>query len=220
MKRPALILLILLCFVTCIPLVQAGQGQTLPFSPPGNVTGNYTYAQGNDFFEINTNFPISSQDVVYPDWLFGMMLVFIVITVYFGLVFIREDPAPWVSVIACGVLIFGLGLSAAMMAPLVGYTQVFHQVIPLVTSNGATSLNSTNTVYVDEIIVYTMGIWTSYACYGIAVGGGLIFMVAGVLLQMKEAKRIADAEQAQRNADAENYMQGDKSIQWRKRDRL
>ena len=195
MRKPALILLILLCFAICVPLVQADQ--VLPFSPPDNVTGNYTYAQGNDFFEVNTNFPISSQDVVYPDWLFGMMLVFIVITVYFGLVFISKDPAPWVSVIACGVLIFGLGLSAAMMAPLVGYTQVFHQIVPLV-SGGATALNSTNTVYVNEIIVYTMGTWTAYACYGIAVGGGFIFMVAGVLLQMKAARKIANQVQAER----------------------
>ena len=218
MKKPALILLILLCFVICIPSVQAGQ--VLPFSPPGNVTGNYTYAQGNDFFEVNTNFPISSQDVVYPDWLFGMMLVFIVITVYFGLMFIAKDPAPWVNVIACGVLIFGLGLSAAVMAPLVGYTQVFHQVIPLVSASGATALNSTNTVYVDEIVVYTMGIWTSYACYGIAIGGGFVFMIAGVLLQMKQARLIANAAQAERIKEAEDYMTPEQSIQWRKRDRL
>ena len=218
MRKPALILLILLCFAICIPLVQAGQ--TLPFSPLGNVTGNYTYYQGNDFFEVNTNFPLSSQDVVYPDWLFGMILAFIMITVYFGLIFIREVPAPWVNVIACGVLIFGLGLTAAMMAPLVGYTQVFHQVVPFVGAGGATALNSTNTIYVNEIIVYTMGVWTSYACYGIAIGGGLLFIIAGFLLQMKEAKRIADIEQAQKNADAENYMRGEDSIKWRKRDRL
>jgi hypothetical protein len=107
-----------------------------------------------------------------------------------------------------------------MMAPLVGYTQVFHQVVPLVGSGGATALNSTNTVYVNEIIVYTMGTWAGWACYGLAVGGGFIFVVAGLLLQMKEAKRVADAEQAERNPDAENYMQGEKSIGWRKRDRL
>ena len=196
MKIRYLILLTLLCSLFCIQFVQADQ--TVPFAPPSNVTGAYDYHQGNDFWEVNTNFPMSSQDVVYPDWLFGMMIVFIVVTVYYGMYFIQKDPAPWVNVIACGVLIFGLGLSAAMMAPLVGYTTVFHQVVPLVTSNGATALNSTNTIYVNEVIVYTMGIWVAYACYGIAIGGGFIFMVAGLLLQMKAAGKKADETRAER----------------------
>jgi hypothetical protein len=196
MRKPALILLVLLFLIACIPVVQADQ--IVPFAPPENVTGNYVYHQGNDLLQVNTNFPISSQDIVYPDWLFGMMLGFIVITIYFGLVFMSRDPAPWVNIIACGVLIFGLGLSAAMMAPLVGYSQVFHQVIVTTDECGATVINSTNTVYFNHVIVYTMGVWISYACYGIAIGGGFIFVVAGFLLQMKEARRIANEVQQEK----------------------
>ena len=217
MRGPPLILLVLLCCLVAIPFVQADQ--VVPFLPPGNVTGAYQYSQGNDFWEVNTNFPMSSQDVVYPDWLFGMMLAFIVIILILVLIFISKVPAPWVSVIFCGMLIFGLGLAAAEMAPLVGYTEVFHQVIATAGSNGAITLNATNTIYVNEIIVYTMGTWIGYACYGIAVGG-VVLAVAGLLLQMKEARRVADAEQAERDAAAEGYQQPEQSIQWRKKDRI
>lgn len=187
MRKSALVLLILLCLISCVSFVHADQ--SVPFAPMGNVTGNYTYTIGADNWQFTTNYPVSSQDVVYPDWLFGMMLVFIVVTVYFGLIFISKEPAPWVNVIACGILIFGLGLSAAMMAPLVGYTQVFHQIV---------QLNYTNTVYVNEVVVYTMGEWTSWACYGIAIGGGFVFTVAGILLQMKAARAKTNAVQQER----------------------
>ena len=186
MRKSALVLFIFLCFIACISIVQADQ--PVPFAPLGNVTGNYTFAQGNDNWIVNTNFPVSSEDVIYPDWLFGMMIAFMVITVYFGLVFISKDPSPWVNVIACGVLIFGLGLSAAMMAPLVGYTQLFHQVVP----------GTPNTVYVNEIVVYTMGSWISYACYGIAIGGGLLFVITGLLLQMKATQAVTNQVQQEK----------------------
>lgn len=218
MRTPPLILLLLLCCIVVIPFVQADQ--IVPFAPMGNVTGNYTLSQGNDVWRVNTNLPMSSQDVVYPEWLFGMMLAFMVVTVYFGFVFISRDPAPWVTVIACGLLIFGLGLAAGEMAPLVGYTEVFHQIVPTAGSGGTITLNATNTVYVNEVIVYTMGTFTSWACYGIGVGAGLIFMITGFLLQMKVAKVVTDAAQAQKNADAENYTRPEQSIQWRKKDRL
>jgi len=217
MRGPPLILLVLLCCLVAIPFVQADQ--VVPFLPPGNVTGAYQYSQGNDFWEVNTNFPMSSQDVLYPEWHFGMMLAFIVIILILVLIFISKVPAPWGSVIFCGMLIFGLGLAAAEMAPLVGYTEVFHQVIATAGSNGAITLNATNTIYVNEIIVYTMGTWIGYACYGIAVGG-VVLAVAGLLLQMKEARRVADAEQAEKNAAAEGYQQPEQSIQWRKKDRI
>lgn len=200
MRKSGLILLIIVCIISGIPVVSADQ--ELPFAPLGNVTGSYNMTQGNATWQINTDFPISSQDVVYPDWLFGMMLAFIFGTICLGLVFISKDPAPWVSVIACGVVVFGLGLSAAMMAPLVGYTEVFHQVI---------QGNPGDTVYVNEIVVYTMGSWIGWACYGLAIGGGLIFIIAGFLLQMKQARVIANKVQ-------EEKIQAEE-IDFRKRDR-
>ena len=103
---------------------------------------------------------------------------------------------------ACGVLVFGLGLASAEMAPLVGYTQVFHQIIP----QGAANL-----VYINEVIVYTMGTWIAYACWGIAIGGGFVFMVAGMLLQMKQARVISNMVQAEKIQAEE--------IDFRKRDR-
>ena len=126
-----------------------------------------------------------------------MIIAFIFGIICIVLYFITKDPAPWVSVIFCGIIIFGLGLSAATMAPLVGYSELFHQVVPQVLTNGSTALNSTNLVYVNEVIVYTFGSWVGYACYGLAMGG-FIIAVAGLLLQMKEARRIANAVQAER----------------------
>jgi hypothetical protein len=186
MRKSTWLLLFIVCLVTCVSSVQADQ--IVPFAPPGNVTGNYTYQQGLDTWQVNTNFPMSSQDIVFPEWLFGMMLVFMFITICFALVFASRDPAPWVNVIACGMVLFGLGLSAAMMAPLVGYTEVFHQIIAGVTSN---------TVYVNEIVVYTMGSWIGWACYGIAAGG-IILAVAGLLLQMKAARAVTNAVQQEK----------------------
>lgn len=193
-------LILLLVSLLCVSFVQADQ--PVPFEPPGNVTGNYAYPVGPDTWMVNTNFPMTSQDVVYPDWLFGMMLAFLVATVCFGIYFISKDPAPWVCVMACGVLVFGLGLASAEMAPLVGYTQVFHQIIP----QGAANL-----VYINEVIVYTMGTWIAYACWGIAIGGGFVFMVAGMLLQMKQARVISNMVQAEKIQAEE--------IDFRKRDR-
>jgi hypothetical protein len=218
MRKLPLILLILLCCLIAIPFVQADQ--IVPFLPLGNVTGNYTFSQGNDLLEINTNFPLSSQDVVYPEWLYGMMIAFILGISCFGIWIIARAPDQWVCVIACGILIFGLGLAAAEMTPLVGYSEVFHQIVPTTGSSGSITLNATNTIYVNEVVVYTMGTWAAHACWGIAIGGGFIFMVAGFLLQMKEAKRVADAEQSERIRDAENFTRPEQSIRWRKRDRL
>ena len=190
MRKSALILLILLCLVACVSVVQADQ--PVPFAPMGNVTGNYDYSVGADDWQFNVNYPISSQDIVYPDWLFGMMIAFMFGAMCYGLYFMSKDPAPWVNVIACGVIIFGLGLSAALMAPLVGYTQVFHEIL-------ATGLpKPAYMIYVSEIVVYTMGTWVSWACYGIAVGGGFLFIVAGFLLQMKQARVITNQVQQEK----------------------
>lgn len=186
MRKSALFLLIFLCLITCISVVQADQ--EVPFAPPSNVTGNYTYQQGLDTWQVNTNFPMSSQDIVFPEWLFGMMLVFMFATICATLVFASREPAAWVNVIACGMILFGLGLAAGMMGPLVGYTEVFHQIIA-----GATS----NTVYVNEIVVYTLGAWIGWACYGIAIGG-LVLSIAGLLLQMKAARAITNQVQQEK----------------------
>ena len=217
MRKPLLILLALFFCLAASPFVQADQ--VVPFFPPNNVTGNYTFSQGNDIMELNTNFPISSQDIVYPEWLFALMVIFIFITILISMFFVAKNPAPWVPVIACGIFIFCLSLAAGEMVPLVGYTQVFHQIIPTSAANGSVSLNATNTIYVNEVIVYTQGLWEMWALRGLAIIG-FIIAIAGFLLQMKEAKRVTDAEQAQKIRDAEDYQRSEQSIQWRKRDRL
>jgi hypothetical protein len=198
MRKSVLVLLGLLCLVICSPMVQAGViGQTVPFAPPSNVTGAYVYFQGHDFWQVTTNFPINSQDVVFPEWLFGTLVVFMFATICAALVFVARDPAPWVNVIICGMILFGLGLSAGAMTPLVGRTEVFYQVVPLVGNNGAIPLNSTNTIYVNEVIVYSLGPWVAWACYGIAIGG-FILAIAGLLLQMKAARKIANDVQQEK----------------------
>jgi hypothetical protein len=86
----AVLFLILLSLVICIPCVQADQ--PLPFAPPGNVTGNYTFQQGKDTFQVNTNFPINSQDIVFPEWIFILILIFIFATICLGLIFFLSGP--------------------------------------------------------------------------------------------------------------------------------
>jgi hypothetical protein len=201
MRKSAAFLLILLSLLSCIPCVQADQ--IVPFAPPGNVTGNYTFQQGNDIIQMNTNFPINSQDIVFPEWLFVLFLIFIFVTICLGLIFFLKGPEAWVNVMACGVIILGLSLTAGMMAPLVGSTQVFHQVVPVA--------NSTTTIYVNEIIVYSLGSWIGWGCYGLAVAGFAVFIVSGYLLQMKQARIIANKVQAEKIQAEE--------IDFRKRDR-
>jgi hypothetical protein len=209
MRKSTPLILILLIMAICVPCVQATQ--ILPFAPPANVTGSYEYSQGNDNLELFTNFPISSQDIVFPEWLFAMILIFIFVTICLGLAFFLKGPEAWVNVLACGIIIFGLGLTAAMMAPLVGSSHVYQQVIPYLGANGASLPNSTNTIYVHQVIVYTLGTWVSYGCWGLAIGGGFIFAIAGVLLQMKQARIIANKVQAERiQAEEINFRARDR----------
>ena len=111
-----------------------------------------------------------------------------------------------------------MGLVASEMAPLVGYVKTFSQVIATVGSNGAVTLNATNTIYVNSVIIYTASPWMSYACWGIAVAG-FVVTVAGVLSFWGVFQRKGLA-QAQKGDFLEQDGQGQNSevTRWRERE--
>jgi hypothetical protein len=170
-----------------IPLVSADQ--PVPFAPLGNTTGSYELYQGNDFWEVNTNIPLSQQDVCYPEVLFYLIVLIGVLFLAISAVFIaRFDSMTWIAMMFCGAIAMGVEYAAAEMSSLVGYSKVFSQVIATVGSNGAVTLNATNTIYVNHIIVYTIPQSFAYACWGLGTAGLLVFF-AGFLLMFSWAKR-------------------------------
>jgi len=170
-------LLLSLVFVCGIAMAD----QVVPFSPPANVTGNYTYHQGNDYWSVNTNFPLSSQDVVYPEALYYLIVTIGFAFLAISAVFIaRSDTVPSIAIMMCGLISMGMGYAAAEMAPLVGYSQVFQTVVPSAATSGVYVVNATSTIYVNHIIVYTMGVFAGYAGIGEGVAGFVVF-AGGVL---------------------------------------
>ena len=215
MKIAPLILLASLLF-----LCGAAFGdQPVPFAPMGNVTGAYQIYQGNDFWDINTNVPITTADNCYPEevWLtiIGISIAFL----FLATVFIaRSESVPSIAITICGIVTFGMGLVASEMAPLVGYVKTFSQVIATVGSNGAVTLNATNTIYVNSVIIYTTSPWMSYSCWGIAAAG-FVVAIAGVLSFWGVFQRKGLA-QAQKGDFLEQDGQGQNSevIRWRERE--
>ena len=170
-------ILILTCLVLlCVP---AMADQAVPFAPLGNVTGNYTLYQGNDFWQISTNVPISSQDVVYSETIWDIIILIGVAFLFLAVVFVSlSDSVPWIAMLMCGFVTFGTELVAAEMTPLVGYTHVFQQIIPTTGASGQIVLNTTNSVYINEVIVYTQGQFAAYACWGLAMAGIIVAIAA------------------------------------------
>jgi len=215
-KIPLIILVSLLFLVGC-----AMADQAVPFAPLGNVTGNYTLSQGNDIMEINTNMPLSSSDVVYSEVLWYIIILIGVAFLVLAAVFVaRSDNVPSIAILMCGVITAGVEAAAAYMTPLVGYAQVFSQVIPTVAANGAYILNSSNTIYINHVIVYTEGIFAAYACGGLAIAGGVV-ATAGALSFWGVFQRKGLA-QAQKGNYLETDIQGQdptaETFNWRERE--
>jgi hypothetical protein len=179
-KIPLQIIMVALLVACLLPAI-ASADQTLPFAPLGNTTGAYQIYQGNDWWEINTNVPITVSDNCYPEEVWLAIVGIGVAFIFLAAVFIaRSDNVPSIGILLCGLIAFGVELAASEMAPLVGYVKTFSQVIPTVGSSGAVTLNATNTVYLNSVVIYTTSPWMSYACWGFAVVG-IVIAIAGTL---------------------------------------
>jgi hypothetical protein len=212
----AFIIVLLAAFL--LPGIVAAD-QPLPFAPLGNTTGAYEIYQGNDWWEINTNIPITTADNCYPEEVWLAIVGIGVAFIFLAVVFIaRSDNVPSIAILMCGFIAFGVELVASEMAPLVGYIQTFNQVIPTVGSSGAVTLNATNTVYLNNIIIHTASPWMSYACWGFAVTG-VIIAIAGTLSLFGIFQRKGLA-QAQKGDFLEQDVQGQdpEVIRWRERE--
>lgn len=191
--------------------------QTLPFTPMGNVTGNYTLQQGNDQWIVNTNIPLSTEDICYPMVVWLILVLIGVSFIFLAVIFIaRSDNVPSIAILMCGIIAFGIGYAASVMAPLVGEVRTYLDVLPSSTSGVVANL--TNTVYLNTVIVYTASPWMSYACWGIGTAG-FVIAVAGVLSFFGVFQRKGLA-QAQKGDFLEQDVQGQdpEVIRWRERE--
>jgi uncharacterized membrane protein len=169
--------------------------QPTPFAPLSNVTGNYTIYQGNDWWEITTNMPLTSQDTVYPETLFYIIVLIGVAFLFLAVIFISLNThVPSIAILMCGFVTFGTELAAAKMAPYVGYSQLFSQVVPTMT-NSTVAVNATHTVYLNHVIVYTLSSSFAYACWGLCVAGGVVAIAGGLsFLGWFQRKGVKDAK--------------------------
>ena len=182
----------------------------------GNVTGNYTLQQGNDQWIVNTNIPLSTEDICYPMVVWLILVLIGVSFIFLAVIFIaRSDNVPSIAILMCGIIAFGIGYAASVMAPLVGEVRTYLDVLPSSTSGVVANL--TNTVYLNTVIVYTASPWMSYACWGIGAAG-FVIAVAGVLSFFGVFQRKGLA-QAQKGDFLEQDVQGQdpEVIRWRER---
>jgi len=216
MKIAPLILLASLLFL-CGP---AFGDQPVPFAPMGNVTGAYQIYQGNDFWDFNTNMPLSSQDVVYSETIWLAVIGIGIAFLFLAVVFVSfADSVPWIAMLICGCITWGTEFAAAYMTPYVGYTQVFHQVIATAASNGAIVLNATNTIYINEVVVYTQGQFAAYACWGLGIAGFIMVVAAPCFaLGWLHARGISQAKKGDyiQTTDTEQTQSPD--VVWRERE--
>ena len=167
---PRRILLLALGMSLCISLVLAST------APYGNIS-NYTSPEG---ISVITNVPITIEDVAYPQELFYLLVVFGILFIGLGIVFIADSTTiPSMSITACGVLSMGSLAIAAFMAPLVAVQYVSYQSLSL------TSINN-----------YIFSPWVGLMCWGGATAG-FILTVAGVLsyLGWLSRKGVGSAQQ-------------------------
>ena len=147
--------------------------QTLPFTPMGNVTGNYTLQQGNDQWIVNTNIPLSTEDICYPMVVWLILVLIGVSFIFLAVIFIaRSDNVPSIAILMCGIIAFGIGYAASVMAPLVGEVRDLFR-CPSIINIGSCGKSykhrilkyrhSIHCISVDELRL--LGNWRSRVCY-------------------------------------------------------
>ena len=178
--RISSLLLLLLVFVVISPAL-AG-----PVSPYSGVMQNFTNTNGTVPVQILINVPISTEDVVYPEWVFVLLgVIGASFLIYSATLIARPDTIPSISMMYSGIISFGIFAALAIMSPLVGYTSVFSSVV-----NG--------TAYITQTVVYSMSPWMAWGCWGMALAG-FVVLIAGVLSQFGYLKRrgIGSAQQGE-----------------------
>lgn len=170
MMRSSLIPGLLLLMILTIP-ASVTADQPLPFSPLGNVTGNYNLTQGNDTWIVNTNMPLSNEDVVYPEVLFYLIVIIGIAFLILATVFISfSDHVPSIAILMSGILTAGCEAVAAVMSAKVGRIDTFSQVIAGIP----------NVIYTNQIVTFTLSPQFAYACAGLAVAGAIVAIAGGL----------------------------------------
>jgi hypothetical protein len=146
---------------------------------------------------VNTNIPLTMEDVAFPPLLFYLFVAIGMLSVFAGIWFIaRPDQIPSYAIMACGLFAFGAFLIAAFMAPLVAASGSTVHIVP----NG-----TTNTVYVTEVNTYLFSAWVGYAMWGGSIAG-LIILVLGTLSMFRTNKEKSIEQSV--NQDGEQKYKG------------
>ena len=183
MKKPFLILIFLILVCLLVGVVSAG---TLPVIPSntsakqlGGAYNAYTFASGDDTFEVFTVVPLTTQDTAYPIEFFytlfllsfGCLLLGVHYTSY-------KDHVPSIAILACGVLAFGGFLICAVMLPYTAQLYVDQQVLQNVDKSGVPVGN--NSVYINQVADYRASTFHAYVCWGLSIAG-FVEMILGAL---------------------------------------
>lgn len=145
----------------------------------GGAYSAYTFASGDDTFEVFTVVPLTVQGIVYPlefwyaawylSWL--CLILAILMTVF-------NDRVPAIAITAFGVLAFGGFLICAFMLPYTASMTIDVQILQNVDKLGVPIGN--NSIYITQVADYRASPVHAWICYGLAIAG-FIEMILGVL---------------------------------------
>jgi len=163
MKLSRIFIIALFLITAGIPIVAGA-----PVAPYGNVSGSYNNTTGSDDLYINTNIPLTMEEVAFPPLLFYFFVALGSVCILAGIWFIsRPDQIPSYAIMGCGLLAFGAFAIAAVMAPLVASSGSTVHIIP----------GTPNSVYVTEVNTYIFSSWVGWAMWGGALAGFVVFIL-------------------------------------------
>jgi hypothetical protein len=155
----------------------------------GGVMELSSNTSGNDTLQIRTNIPLTVEDIAYPDWLFAIIavigLIFLVASIWF---ISRPDDVPIIAMLMSGFITAGCYTACAMMAPYVASIQVTRDIV--------VGTDGSNTIYVTQSVTYLLSPWVGWACWGMALAGGIVVIAAALswagYLDMKGLKAASE----------------------------
>lgn len=145
----------------------------------GGFYNAYTFANGDDKFEIFTAIPLTVQEIVYPLEFWYACWYFSWICLILGILMTAfRTHVPSLAIVAFGILAFGGFLICAVMLPYTATMHIDTQVIQNFNKDGTSTGN--NSVYVTQVADYRASTVHAWICWGLSVAG-FVEMILGTL---------------------------------------
>ena len=177
--RSILLFFIVVLLVGCVSASYPVNTSNTSAEQLGGLYNAYSFANGDDTFEIFTAIPLTVQNIVYPlefwyaSWYlsWGCLILGIILAS-------KKDHVPSIAITACGVLAFGGFLVCTFMLPYTASMLIDVQVLQNVDKFGVPVGN--NSVYITQVADYRASPAHAYICWGLSVAG-FIEMILGAL---------------------------------------